>query len=136
MRPTLRSFLLASVFFAAGLGVGALGFSGELDSLSKAGVPISSEPAEAAVGDRDVAIMNAEPVSGLSSAEGAGAGDRAQLLARVEDLAQGWGRMQEQFAELQARIAALERQPLQANAISAAGADEDSADADRPRTPR
>lgn len=148
MRPAIRTTLIASACFAAGLGVGALGLSDELDPPPKPAAPIGAEPDRAAADAPGLAIMNASPVSESSPGEepravdaaaeddAPGADDRAQLLARVEELSQGWGRIQAQLAALQNRVATLERQPLQANQVSATGADGEAAGADRPRTPQ
>jgi hypothetical protein len=148
MRPAIRTTLIASACFVAGLGVGALGLSDELDPSPEPSAPIGAEPAGALADAPGLAIMNASPVSGPSSDEAGRAvdvtveadapsdDDREFMLARIEELSQGWGRMQAQLAALQNRVATLERLPLQANQVSATGAGGEPTDAARPRTPQ
>jgi hypothetical protein len=125
-----------------------LGFSGELEPLPETAAPIGGETNGAAADAPDLRLMKASSASDSAPVEDQsvvvptvesgikGTEDQAQLLARVDDLTQGWGRMQAQLAALQNRVATLERQPLQANQVSASGADGDPAEAARPRTPQ
>ena len=144
MRATIQRFILPTACFLAGFGVGALGFSGELGSSSEATGPAAAAPTQHEAEDDTVAIMRALPAPVLdaesdavsAAAAGTVAADRDTLLARVEELTRGWGRMQAQLVTLQSRVSTLERQPMQANQLGAAGAGGEAGDAARPRTPQ
>jgi membrane-associated protease RseP (regulator of RpoE activity) len=85
-------------------------------------VPVAEEPT-AAPAQAEPPALDPEVV------KRAVADETDQLRQRVDDLAEGWGRMQAELAALRARLVTLERRPLS----TAAGDDQDDG---RPATPQ
>lgn len=135
MRKT--QIILPTVAFVAGLLTGAAVFS---QPGSEAIVPTPAQPEPVTVTDEppvaavvavpdDDAVPDAPPVPfpepepeveaeppALDQAliERAVAAETAQLRRRVDELSDGWGRMQEELVALQARLVTLERRPMPA----------------------
>ena len=121
-RHWLRAILAPALTFLIGLATGAWVVSA--DSLDSA---LMVTAGSAAVAPAD-AVEAAGPDQALVAAE-----TQQALLARLDELAQGWGRMQAELVALQQRVVSLERRPLP-SADEAAAADR--LEAARPRTPQ
>ncbi|MBK5939279.1 PDZ domain-containing protein [Halochromatium roseum] len=159
-RNLLRATLAPILTFSIGLATGAWVFSGELADQERENAPAGAEiqtpvtdldPSDAVdsalaltsdkaadAAEADAAAERAAQVAEPGQAQ-AQAQDQAQLeeqrilLARLEELSQGWGRMQAELVALQQRVVSLERRPVPvADDASTAGL----ADAARPRTPQ
>ncbi|NEX15913.1 MAG: hypothetical protein C1943_04560 [Halochromatium sp.] len=150
MQQLLRGTLAPALTFLVGLATGAWVVSGEVDLTNPEmattntidlGAPATSPLDSADTLDSALSVTTdppsvapeddpeaAESEPALISAEA-----QQVLLARLDELSQGWGRMQAELVALQQRVVSLERRPL-------AAADDDStadrADAARPRTPQ
>jgi hypothetical protein len=147
MRKTILR-VLPVLTFLAGLGAGALVRPGLPPDGSEPAPAVSAEdatverPLSAAVrlagaadrGDDPIREeVRSDEVAAPNTADGAKAEvDAAALSARLDELAQGWGRMEARLAGLAQRVAMLERAP-----VVEAGADEgdDERAGRRPRTP-
>lgn len=149
-RHLLRATIAPTLTFSIGLATGAWVFSGELADQETENEPAGAEittpvPAPApsdAVGsalaltsdkatdaaDEEAQVAEQEPVQEQAQVE-----ERRILLARLEELSQGWGRMQAELVALQQRVVSLERRPVSAADDAATGG---RADAARPRTPQ
>ncbi|MEA3640433.1 MAG: PDZ domain-containing protein [Lamprobacter sp.] len=147
-RYLLRTTLILTLTFSIGLAAGAWVFSGELADQETEIEPTGAEiiapvpdpnPSDA-VGSAlaltsDKAAVAADEESQVAEPDR----DQAQLeeqrilLARLEELAQGWGRMQAELVALQQRVVSLERRPVPAVDEASVGG---RADAARPRTPQ
>ena len=125
-RHWLRAILAPALTFFIGLATGAWVVSADnLDSALM--VTAGSAAVAPAVAPAD-AVEAAGPDQALVAAE-----TQQALLARLDELAQGWGRMQAELVALQQRVVSLERRPLP-SADEAAAADR--LEAARPRTPQ
>lgn len=148
-RHLLRATLAPVLTFSIGLATGAWVFSGEVDRTDaemasantiEAGSPTS--PPDSA-DQLDSALTVTNDTASTVSDDDAEASESDQefvspkahqaLLVRLEDLAQGWGRMQAELVALQQRVVSLERRPVPAVDDDSTG---DRADATRPRTPQ
>ncbi|MCF7978896.1 MAG: PDZ domain-containing protein [Chromatiaceae bacterium] len=149
-RHLLRATIAPTLTFSIGLATGAWVFSGELadqetenepagaetttpvpapapsDAVGPALAPPSAKATHAA--DEEAQVAEQEPVQEQAQVE-----ERRILLARLEELSQGWGRMQAELVALQQRVVSLERRPVSAADDAATGG---RADAARPRTPQ
>ncbi len=135
-----RTTIITSVLtFAVGLLTGALAFSQPAPSPVAEAVPSvaeSPEAAPAAASESTVAAVR----SIASDAESANADQPVPevaepevqvLLARIDDISQGWGRMQAELAALRQRIGTLEQRQVETPAETNATANRPS----RPTTP-
>jgi hypothetical protein len=139
-----RAVVVPVLTFSIGLATGALVFSSEVDEIAR-GVeppePVASAPASEAppaVGSALRVTTGVEPAPTepeLTEQTEDPAADASQqaLLARLDELSQGWGRVQAELVALQQRVVSLERRPVPAADDAAAG---ERADAARPRTPQ
>lgn len=123
---------LSALTFVLGLGAGSL-----LASHAPDATPTAVDALEAdahtddnstAPGPAATAALVAPAAVAASDAVSTPADPDPQLLARVERLSEGWGRMEAELADLRARLAQLERRPA---APTAAGETERL----RPRSP-
>lgn len=137
------TIITSVVTFAVGLLTGALVFSQPAPSATAEAVPSVAEsadevsaPALGAAPESTVAAVR----SLVSEAESSDAdqttpevaGPEVQaLLARVDDISQGWGRMQAELAELRQRIGTLEQRQVETPAEPGAAANRPN----RPTTP-
>ncbi len=148
-RYLLRATLVSALTFSIGLATGAWVVSGEVDRPDSEIAPMDIRDADASTSVPDSADKlgaaltvtsdtasvvpeedpkPAEPTQELVSPEA-----QQVFLARLEELSQGWGRMQAELVALQQRVVSLERRPVPAvDDASTAG----RADAARPRTPQ
>jgi len=127
--------MTAAATFAIGLLTGALVFSQPAPSPSADPVQSateSSEPAEAlpaATVDSTIATVRATEADREAPASDAEAPEVNVLLARIDDISQGWGRMQSELAALRQRVGELEQRSTQAPA-------QDGIAENRPKRPR
>ncbi len=147
-RHLLRATWVPAITFSIGLAAGAWAFSNEpaeapastprseaagaADAASSALTVSAAATSVAAEADEDAQIAEPEQVA-ESEKDPAQADEQQMLLARLEELSQGWGRMQAELVALQQRVVSLERRPLPV--VDDAGVDGGS-DAARPRTPQ
>jgi len=115
--PKLKTLIVPTLTFLAGLTTGALVFSApsQPPPTTVVAEPEATPPAVMSVDTGEAAEPAAEPQPPEETAEQAPpvAEEPAepQLLARIDDLANGWGRMQAELAELRQRIVQLEQRP-------------------------
>ncbi|MBK1621401.1 hypothetical protein CKO42_23905 [Lamprobacter modestohalophilus] len=149
-RHLLRATIAPTLTFSIGLATGAWVFSGELADQETENEPAGAEittpvadpdPSDAVgsalalssdkvavAADEEAQVAEQEPVQEQAQVE-----EQRILLARLEELSQGWGRMQAELVALQQRVVSLERRPVPAADDGATGG---RADAARPRTPQ
>ena len=148
-RHLLRATLALVLTFSIGLGTGAWVFSGEVDHTDaeivpaetiEPGSPTSPPDSAEQLGsaltvttDKASIVSDVDPEAPESDPELVPPVAPQVLLARLEDLAQGWGRMQAELVALQQRVVSLERRPVPAMDDASTG---DRTDAARPRTPQ
>ncbi len=148
-RRLLLTTLPPALTFSIGLATGAWVFSGEFTQTDSEITPAVSIDASAPASPLDSADdfgaaltmttdtaavvpehdpKTAEPTQALVPVE-----SQQAMLARLDELAQGWGRMQAELVALQQRVVSLERRPVPPVDDAATRA---RADAARPRTPQ
>ncbi|MEA1051661.1 PDZ domain-containing protein [Lamprobacter modestohalophilus] len=149
-RHLLRATIAPTLTFSIGLATGAWVFSGELADQETENEPAGAEittpvtdpdPSDAVgsalaltsdkvavAADEEAQVAEQEPVQEQAQVE-----EQRILMARLEELSQGWGRMQAELVALQQRVVSLERRPVPAADDAATGG---RADAARPRTPQ
>lgn len=148
-RHLLRTTMVPALTFSVGLAAGAWVFSGEVEGPDAAGEPpvvraltsplamkdsVSADGSAlrvttgtaSATAEEDAQVTEPDPVQ-------AQAEKQQMLLARLEELSQGWGRMQAELIALQQRVVSLERRPVPAEDDASI---DGRADAARPRTPQ
>lgn len=141
-----RAVVAPALTFLIGLATGALVFSDEVNEIDRRVEPVqspASASASAPAGAVDLALkVNAgagralvEPGPALAGPSEARDAEVVQqtLVARLDELAQGWGQMRAELAVLRRQVAELEHQSRLA--ADAAGADDAAGPASRPRTP-
>jgi len=109
--PKLKTLIIPTLTFLAGLTTGALVFSAPPQPAPPAPVA-ESEPEPSAV----MSVSTAETEESAEESDPPAAQPTRpepspDLLARVDDLAAGWGRMQAGLAELRQRVGQLEQRP-------------------------
>jgi membrane-associated protease RseP (regulator of RpoE activity) len=115
--PNLKTLIIPTLTFLAGLTTGALVFSApsQPPPTTVVAEPEAPPPAVMSVDTGEAAEPAAESQPPEKTAEQAPpvAEEPAepQLVARIDDLADGWGRMQAELAELRQRVAQLEQRP-------------------------
>lgn len=148
-RYLLRATLVPALTFSIGLAAGVWVFSGEVEEADaetepgrfSASTSLSDSTGSAtAVGSAltamtDMASATAEEAIQVAELDDYRAQAEAQerLLARLEELSQGWGRMQAELVALQQRVVSLERRPVPTVSDDATAG---RTDAVRPRTPQ
>jgi hypothetical protein len=136
--PTLKlkTLIIPTLTFLMGLTTGALVFSAPQEGgpPAPAAEPETATPTALSVDTGEPApppAAEAEPpVEAPAEPEPAAVEPPPALVSRIDDLTDGWGRMQAELADLRQRVATLEQRPLQN-----AGAAAESARAALARTP-
>ncbi|WP_462320932.1 PDZ domain-containing protein [Halochromatium sp.] len=148
-RHWLRATLAPALTFSIGVATGALVVSGEVDPTDTETVPVAVEgsgtptPASDSTTAVDSALKVTADGASLASDGDPDAAEPEQtliapeaqqaFLARLDELSQGWGRMQADLVALQQRVVSLERRPAPiADDVST----NERTDAARPRTPQ
>jgi len=137
MTMNRTTLITSAATFAIGLLTGALVFSQPAPSPGADPVQSateSSEPAEAApaaTAESTIAAVRAIEADSDAPPSDAEAPEVAVLLARIDDISQGWGRMQAELAALRQRIGELEQRGAQTAAQDGTADNRPS----RPNTP-
>ncbi|TVQ91206.1 MAG: PDZ domain-containing protein [Chromatiaceae bacterium] len=135
-QPLLVPISLSALTFAIGLGTGSLLASHPSDGPAGAATapdPSRDPPATATPAAGTAALVGAaQPTASSATDPATTANPDPELLARVEHLSEGWGRMEAELAELRARLAVLERRP---SPVETAASEAERRRALRPRTP-
>jgi hypothetical protein len=118
--PNLKTLIVPTLTFLAGLTTGALVFSApsQPPPTTVVAEPEPTPPTVMSVDTGEAAEPAAErqPLEETAeqappAAEPVPAEPAPELVARIDDLAAGWGRMQAELAELRQRVGQLEQRP-------------------------
>jgi len=120
--PKMKPYIVPTLTFLAGLTTGALVFSAPSQPASEPEPPAAaSEPVSVrsvdtgAVSEAEETApqpaADAEPEPPIAAEPEEPPQPAPEVVARLEDLTDGWGRMQAELAELRQRVAMLEQRP-------------------------